>query len=362
MRSDTIGSSGGIERSHPYPCRFPPETPKPFLADGGVILDPFCGSGTTLVEAASGYLAERVIGWDCNPIAILISKYMCLPNDSGFIAQCYELLQALSAPELLNRANGLDLPEFPGREHWFDPQVRAELAACLKWIEDTSSSEHHSIWLRCALSSIVTRVSYQDSDTRYKRIPRNVREGEVVSAFESKASELLSRLESRVPLAPQPEIILHDVMGGFPLPEESVDSIVTSPPYANTMDYYLYHKQRMNVLGLDFKVAQAAEIGSRYEYSSRKRPKEKWEEDMSVIISEMGRVLKRGGQATLIMGDSQIAGVRVDASKMLTGLSVDLGLEAEVLESVPMDQRTRAFNASFQRPGKFEHIIRLSKA
>ena len=46
------------------------------------------------------------------------------------------------------------------------------------------------------------------------------------------------------------------------LKDNSVDHIVTSPPYANTYDYYLYHKFRIQWLGYDVKEVQDNEIGS----------------------------------------------------------------------------------------------------
>ena len=55
--------------------------------------------------------------------------------------------------------------------------------------------------------------------------------------------------------------------------DNSIDIIITSPPYANTYDYYLYHKFRKRWLDLDVKFAQYNEIGSRREYSSLKEKK-----------------------------------------------------------------------------------------
>ena len=56
---------------------------------------------------------------------------------------------------------------------------------------------------------------------------------------------------------------------GF-IADSSIDLLVTSPPYANTYDYYLYHKHRMNWLGLNWKEAMDDEIGSRNKHSSKR--------------------------------------------------------------------------------------------
>ena len=154
---------------------------------------------------------------------------------------------------------------------------------------------------------------------------------------------------------------LTDVMEGIPLPSESVDLIVTSPPYANTMDYYLYHKQRMNVLGFDYRLAQDREIGSRWEFSSLKRRKGKWDDDYGRSLTEMHRVLKRGGKAVVIIGDSQIAGELINAAELTECLGTACGFTSRLLDSTPLAQRSRSFNPGFQRPNKSEHVLELTK-
>jgi site-specific DNA-methyltransferase (cytosine-N4-specific) len=86
--------------------------------------------------------------------------------------------------------------------------------------------------------------------------------------------------------------------------DNSIDIIITSPPYANTYDYYLYHKFRKRWLDLDVKFAQYNEIGSRREYSSLKEKKEKWNDDLIKCFAEMQRVLKPHHFASIVIGDS----------------------------------------------------------
>jgi site-specific DNA-methyltransferase (cytosine-N4-specific) len=61
---------------HPYPAKFPPQLPKTILSrfarKGQTVLDPFCGSGTTLVEAR--LLGYNAIGVDVNGLSSLLSK------------------------------------------------------------------------------------------------------------------------------------------------------------------------------------------------------------------------------------------------------------------------------------------------
>lgn len=326
-----------------------------------MFLDPFCGSGTSVLEASLHGGFDRAVGMDCNPIGLLIASFKTLEAAPSDLSSADDLMA-----ELLDRATGFqhaepDLPDFDGRDHWFDPQVGRELAAILGFIQASAIRRFEATWLRCALSSIVTRVSFQDSDTRYVRKEYEVTAGETSSIFVKRAEDMLNALKSRGPLSSEVDLRECNVMDGFPIPDETVNLIVTSPPYANKMDYYLYHKQRMNVLGLNFKNVQRAEIGSRHEYSSQKQTASKWSEDLGFIVKETKRVLRRGAAAIWVIGDSQIAGTRIDLSDETRVLATTHGLEYELLESVPLSQRSRSFNAAFRAEGQLEHTIKLSK-
>lgn len=358
MQDTATDSIHGI---HSYPCSFPPSTPRSLLEGDGVFLDPFCGSGTALVEAARNPQLGVVVGWDCNPIAVLIARYKTLDLTDEFMTIAGEVSEDLRDRSPTFQSSEAALHEFPGRDHWFGEQTQRELAAILAWIEEVSLTEAVKTWLTCTLSSIVTRVSFQDSDTRYARVDRDVAPGRPSELFVQRAASLFDALVERGPLGSDIRVELVDVMSGFPAEDETVDEIVTSPPYANTMDYYLYHKQRMNILGFDFKQAQKAEIGSRWEFSSMKAGAPKWVEDLKWVVNETARVLRPGGKATLIIGDSQIAGELIDISSVIVDLAQGADLQVEVNDSVPMEQRSRSFNASFQRPNKFEHTITLSR-
>ena len=66
---------------HPYPAKFPPQLPnmilKQYARKGQVVLDPFCGSGTTLVEARLQGL--NALGVDVNGLSVLLSQVKATP-------------------------------------------------------------------------------------------------------------------------------------------------------------------------------------------------------------------------------------------------------------------------------------------
>lgn len=347
-----------IHGVHPYPCKFPAHVARAHLVNGGVVLDPFCGSGTTLVEAARR--GCDAIGIDCNPVATLVARVKLLDASSEFVDEARRALTELDGALAAGPSDGAQLHDFAGRDHWFPPAVQRDVAFVLDLINGVERAEI-AAWLKLALSGIANRVSRQDGETRYARVERDVGSGVTLSLFRERAARVLDVLVERGPLRARGVVVHADVMRGIPLRDSSVDQVVTSPPYANTMDYYLYHKQRMNLLGYRYKDVQRAEIGSRWEYSSLKRPRAKWERDYAFVLGELRRVLRRGCSAIVVIGDSRIAGERVDGGALTCELGARAGLAAEVLESAPMAGRSRSFNTSFQRSGKREHVVRLTR-
>ena len=352
-----------LHQAHPYPCKFPGDLVKKYLPGNivdGVVLDPFCGSGTTLLEAAR--LGYSTIGTDCNPIATLITRCKLI-NLTNFDIKELELLilrtknQAQKSGLITNT-----LHEFDGKDHWFTLEIQKEIA----WIltEIAAFPEHSSVATvtKTALSAIINKISNQDGETRYAKVDKGHAPGFALVTFFKKLQKLMQSIIDRGPIRNQfNNLYLVDIKERLPIDDNSVDLIITSPPYANTMDYYLYHKQRMNILGYEFRKVLNAEIGSRHEFSSKKAPIDKWDEDYSLGISEMARVLKKGSSAFVVIGDSQIAGNLISGAITTEKAAQKAGLKSLILESVPMTGKSRSFSASFQRPNKFEHVIRLSK-
>ena len=352
-----------LHQAHPYPCKFPGELVKTYLPTnlgGAVVLDPYCGSGTTLLEAAR--LGYSTIGTDCNPIATLITKCKLLNLTDNTINDLTEIINRTKKRAANCSKITTLLHDFEGKDHWFTLPIQKEIAWVLAEIAAYPDNSSTATVAKTALSAIINRISNQDGETRYAKVDKGHDQGYALVTFHKKLLKLLESIIDRGQLTnPFNNQYLVDIKNQLPIDDNSVDLIITSPPYANTMDYYLYHKQRMNILGFEFRKVLNAEIGSRHEYSSKKAPIEKWDEDYFLGISEMARVLKKGATAFVIIGDSQIAGNLVSGATTTLKAATRAGLNSLHLESVPMTGKSRSFRASFQRPNKFEHVIKLSK-
>lgn len=349
-----------LHNLHPYPCKFPGKVAREHLPDSGLILDPYCGSGTTLLEA--GILGLSTVGTDCNPIAILISKCK-LSNPKRKDFECLnividELSLYLDRPENLN----FMIPDFEGRDHWFTSQIQSEIGAITQSIQKLNENSPASLIARTVLSSIINKISNQDTETRYARVDKNHKPGFALDSFINKLRKSINAFHERGELSQESsKVFLTDIKQKIPLEDGVVDCIITSPPYANTMDYYLYHKQRMNILGYSFKAAFNAEIGSRHEFSSKRAPIEKWDADYLSAMTEMKRVMRSGANAFFVIGDSQVAGKLISGAETTEKAAQKLGFKFVLLESVPMSGRSRSFSSAFQRPNKYEHLIKLTK-
>lgn len=350
---------------HPFPAKFIPHLPqmliKQFSESGDIVFDPFCGSGTTLVEAT--LLGRSSIGTDINPISVLASKVKTTPlsqKDIKLIKNYISTLQK-SDPKADFSKN---IPEFHGRDHWFMAHVQNELAMLRAIITDlTKPKSNTRYFLDLAFSSIVNLVSNQDSDTRYAAVEKDIPVGKPTQLLIKRTELMLERMKDFVTKAKDVTVdarLTDSRQLGF-IEDASIDLLVTSPPYANTYDYYLYHKHRMNWLGLNWREAMHDEIGSRHKHSSKKEEIDEYVSDMQRSFVHFARILKPGAYAILIIGDSVIRDVVHKADDIVRNIAEPLGFEWVDCVTYDLGLASKMFSRAFRRTDKEEHIILLRR-
>lgn len=353
---------------HPFPAKFPPQLPRSILAKfarrGDTVLDPFCGSGTTLVEARLGGIHS--VGVDINGLACLISKVKSTPLSTQQLKRVRDFIDAVTEESQrwqMGKRIQVEVPEIEGLNHWFQDNVALELSLILQKI-DLLKDKDVSDFMRAAFSSIVVRVSNQDSDTRFAAIDKQIPDGFTLDLFVTRSKECVKQMQEfsgAIKYFATVQTHNADSRKLDFLETESVDLIVTSPPYANTYDYYLYHKFRKRWLGIDVQFAQLNEIGSRREYSSLKENPKKWALDLELCFSEMARVLKQGGMMVLVLGDSVIRGRLLKMDRITAGMASKLGLKVDQISSTSLTNHSKVFNPAFTNRRKKEHLILLRK-
>jgi len=352
---------------HPYPAKFPPQLPKKilqkFAKKKSTVLDPFCGSGTTLIEAR--LLGHDAIGVDVNGLSYLLSKVKATPLSDkelnsiksflSIITEC-NLQWSFSRPKII-------VKNIKGLEHWFQYNVAEELTHILNLIKK-QKNKNVKDFLKIVLSSIIVRVSNQESDTRFAAKNKNIPNNFTFELFISRTTEYYARIadySGRVHKNGILKLFNTDSRNLSMLKNNTIDLIITSPPYANTYDYYLYHKYRKLWLDLDVKYAQNNEIGSRREYSSLKKPSQQWTNDLKKCFSEMHRLLKKNGLAFIVIGDSVIKKELICIDKVISSFVPNIGFKICNIISSNLSEHSRIFNPTFAQKNKKEHLIILKK-
>ena len=310
---------------HPYPAKFIPEIPEQLIKElaprEGIILDPFCGSGTTLSVAQK--MGFSSVGIDLNPIACLISrvKTSALPAD---FQKIYKEV-VLKAKNNLNIMNDNQIPNI---DHWFKSDIQVVVANLKKAINEFSKNDRIYDALSLALSSILVRVSNQESDTRYAAIDKSIVKDDVYRLFEISCEKLINAINIDKD-APQVRVINKDVLKvkKTDVPED-VGLVITSPPYPNAYEYWLYHKYRMWWLGYDPISVKENEIGARAHFFKKNHHTEMdFYEQMLKTLSMINEVIVKNGHIAIVVGRSKIHGKIVDNAELIERAADNLGLK-----------------------------------
>lgn len=362
---------------HPYPCKFIPQIPNTLIQElssiGDTVIDPFAGSGTTLVEALR--LGRNAIGVDANPLSELICRVKSTKIEEEDCEQLYDLASQIANRGQMLSSNQMSLlgDDKLGNDlvgtvkvdrwirDWFDPYVIDELAIikdrCMR-IENKKIRELALI----AMSSIIVTVSRQDSDTRYVRKDKNSCPGNTFKRFSSALKEAVRKqfeLSSEIPGNVSPSVISGNILENIECP--SFDLLVCSPPYPNAFSYHLYHRSRMLWLDMNPDTFKKEEIGSHRKYSSKGKnaaTKETFSAELRKIMSWVSVKLRPGRHACFVIGDSTIKGENVKNDELLIEIAQDLGFRLEANINRNLQTTKKSFNPKIGKI-KDEHIVIL---
>ena len=370
---DRSGSERATHLLHPYPAKLVRNIPRFFLgcsdvcAHGSRVLDPFCGSGTVLLE---GRLAgHAVIGADANPLARVIAQAKLDPPKA---LEAQSKLEAIMVAA--TKVRGVT-PDVVNIDYWFNPKVQIQLSKLHAAIAKVCGSVWDAPFYWACFSSCVRRVSLADP-----RLSVPVRiNPDRAKIYGAKGGEVLQRLERlenidvfqvfwRVTQANIKRIKRTQFPVGTEAPEmfddarhlqlgaESIDLIVTSPPYVGAQKYVRASSLCLGWLGLTPKAAlrpiERKSIGrehlDRHEAAqgletgfseidslladisvrnpTRARIAYTYVCEMRDALAECARVLKRGGKMVLVVGPNVVAGLQFDTPAFLAEIASSVGL------------------------------------
>jgi len=367
---------------HSYPARMHPATARVLVEAlarrGAPVVDPFCGSGTVLVEARS--LGARAIGSDLNPLACLVAyaktwtqppKRRLQLREAG-----HEIAGEVLAAGKAARRSGNEAPPLrkpagwdPNARNrrlasWFAPHVRRELELMMSLLDELRERDRQlADVLTACVSAILYKVSSRTSDTDNTWVARNIGRGATARHFVQRVDLLVSGLSDMAQRSGTPPEI-HELDArrlGTVVPDGSAGAIVTSPPYAGTYDYAEHQRLRFDFLALHHRDFDDGEIGARRSFKTNSREGGKvWQRALADSLDSITRALMPGGAAAIVIGDSIASGHAIyaldDVRSAITG---DIEIQAWASQHRPMlgGVETRAFG---DRP-KAEHIILLRK-
>lgn len=387
---------------HPFPARMAPDLALRSLErlTTGNVLDPMTGSGTVARVAKQRNL--EAIGFDLDPLAVLISKVSTTPIRDEVIADWDK--------RLLGFARALDFDEIT--LPWIDGDVEAERFVAY-WFGDNQRSDLRRIAFalsmsdeiglpadvanlcRIAVSRIIVTKKQAASlaqDTSHSRPHRVALESDydVFKGFEKSFRSVRKQVVA-IPIQGSANIQQGDARNMAMVADESIDAVLTSPPYLNAIDYMRGHRLSLIWLGhrySDLKATRSASIGSERKPDIPSSNKEllpiklamgslasldsryqgmidRYVIDMNAMVSEVARVLKAGAHATFVMGNSCLKGVYIQNSEALAqaGSMAGLCLETKFERDLPAGSRylpTPSTGALSKRMRK-EVIITFSK-
>jgi len=347
---------------HPYPARFIPQIPRRAILEysrpGDLVLDPFAGSGTTLLEAS--LLDRPSIGVDNNAVAHLVSHAKTVQYVTGDVKALTDFLHDLPSARTFDVIGAdVDIPSYKEIDYWFDPEAKLDLGYLRERIR--SLSEPAQTLAFATLSSIIVRVSYQDSDTRYAKIEKPYEPGKALKWYKQKLSQAIRGVQEimNYPRANSTTYLADTRTIPF-VASNSVQLVVTSPPYLNAYDYHKYHRHRLHWIDGNVELARDQEIGKHDTFTRKQAIPEPFFDDMTQCFHEWKRVLRLNGYALIVIGDSIVSGQPVAVGDRFVDIMQGIGLTLDTRWIRTVKAARKSFNS--QARIQKEHVLLFKKA
>ncbi len=313
-----------------------------------IILDPFCGSGSVLVESVLHNCESY--GIDINPLALLLAKVKTTPIDSNLLIEEYRKFI-----EFRNKnTHKLEVPNFYNIDFWFKPDVIKKLSIIKRWIIEIEN-EDISDFFKLVFAETVRRTSNTRKDEfKLYRLPEKQlasHNPDVYITFEKVFNHNVLKMEKFFRACPpnpkKPHILYEDSRIETSIPSNIIDLIITSPPYGDsktTVAYGQFSRLSLQWLGFDKiatsidKISLGGEVSKNNEIKlqspfletiisqitkiDEKRAREvlAFYIDLDKCFKEMDRVTHKGSVVCFVVGNRTVKGVNIPTDEIISEL------------------------------------------
>jgi DNA modification methylase len=384
--ADSAYASHGI---HPFAAKFPPQLPRLFIEEltksGDSVLDPMAGSGTTIVEALM--LRREAFGFDIDPLAVRLCRVKTNWLDTRELQTVG--LTIIESAHRTRRAEASLNRELKGRfdqvtrdflDYWFLKETQLELLSLVLSIEKTAEPLVRDFFELVLSSTIIAKtggvslardLAHSRPHRDLKKKPRNA-----ITEFQLRLGKVLKKFQT-LPQRVKRVFVAERDAKDVPIPSNSIDLIVTSPPYANAIDYMRAHK--FSLVWFGHSICALSHLRSRYIGServnaicsgdladdvekailklegidkSKGKVLRKYLVEMTQVLSEMHRVLKPGKPAVVVVGPSTMRGMEILTHKYLAEIGKAVGFQVAGVQRRSIDRDRRMLPVSFGRNAK----------
>ena len=334
---------------HAYPAMMIPQIAERLLvrygAKAAVLFDPYCGTGTSLLEANAR--GVHAVGADLNPLARLIAR----AKTTRLNCRRLETLVGDINRRLRNhQCKDAAPPPFKNIDFWFSPKAQRDLAATRAEI-DRADNEDERRFLRAAFSETVRECSYtRNGEFKLYRMPEEKMKTfapDVFAVFATKLERNLAGMNEYVARVKKPgrsRVFDFNTVNETPppncLPLESADLVITSPPYGDsktTVAYGQFSRLANEWLGVEDAAAVDRRLmGGRPQKNGASLECEAVEEAVGKIgevhparaaeirgfyldyknsIANVAAAVRPGGTACYVVGNRKSKGVSLPTDK-----------------------------------------------
>lgn len=349
-----------VHRLHPYLGKYIPQLVEIFLRKyfqpGQTVVDPFSGSGTTLVQ--SNELGINSIGYDISAFNALLcqaktDKYDVEKAKSEILDALAKVQEAVPESEsqlsLWNdfTPTGLNLPQ-KDMEYltaWYAPQALQQLLTYLNFVV-TGDYQYANllkvILCRSARSARLTTHFDLDFPKQpqtepywcYKHARTCSPTTTALKFLERYSLDTIKRIQEYAVLRTDATITMYHA-DSRTVEAPPIHGVVTSPPYVGLIDYHAQHAYAYHLLGLEDR--RAKEIGPACGGSSQ-RAQRQYQEDIAEVFRNVSKSMPSGGRFIVVAGDK---------ANLYEGIAERVGVEVEAIVQRHVNRRTGRRSGEF---------------